>query len=98
VPTYKIERPNQKPRIVDAPNKAAARAHVAKSEISVSVIGATEAFRLAQDPDISLEVAGEEAPLAQEPEPPLSAGQAGAGQDADEQGNNLRDADEDDTK
>jgi hypothetical protein len=62
------------------------------------VIGATEAFRLAQDPDISLEVAGEEAPLAQEPEPAQPIGQAGAGQDADEQGNNLRDEDEDELK
>jgi hypothetical protein len=95
VPTYKIERPNQKPRIVDAPNKAAARAHVAKSEISVSVIGATEAFRLAQDPDISLEVAGEEAPLAQEPQEPLGIGQAGAGQDATKDGRTVdRDGDE----
>ena len=95
MPTYKCERPDQKPRIVDAPNKAAARAHVAKSEISVSIIGATEAFRLAQDPDITLETAGEGATLSQEPAKPQAIGTAGAGQDATKQGTTVdRDGDE----
>lgn len=84
MPTYKIEREGRKPRIVDAPNPGAARQHVARSEISVSKIGATEAFRLAQDPDITLEIAGAEATPAEEPREPDMAGGVGGGQQMQE--------------
>jgi hypothetical protein len=63
MPTYKVDRPDQKPRVVDAPNPAAARNHVANDEITVSKITASEAFKLASD-GAKLETAGEEAPKA----------------------------------
>lgn len=48
MPTYRIDRPNQdKPRVVDAANPAQARQHVAKDELKVTSIGASEAFKLA---------------------------------------------------
>jgi hypothetical protein len=60
MPTYKIDRPKQeKPRVVDAPNPAAARQHVARSELTVTKISASEAFKLAKD-GVELETAGEE--------------------------------------
>jgi hypothetical protein len=86
LPTYRVDRPDQKPRIVDAPNPAAARQHVAKSDISVSMITASDAFKLAQDGAV-LETAGEQLMASgEEPKPPLSLGQAGAGQDSTEDG------------
>jgi hypothetical protein len=59
MPTYKIDRPD-KARVVDAPNPAAARLHVAKSEITVTKIGASEAFKLAGE-GVTLETANEPA-------------------------------------
>lgn len=64
MPTYKVERPGQKPRIVDAPNPAGARNHVAYDEITVSKITASQAFALAGD-GARLETVGE---VLQEPE------------------------------
>lgn len=59
MPTYKIDRPNQdKPRVVDATNPAAARQHVARDELTVTKITASEAFGLAKD-GVTLETAGE---------------------------------------
>jgi hypothetical protein len=65
MPTYKVERPDQHPRVVDAPNPAAARNHVANDEIKVSKITASEAFKLASD-GATLETAGEEAPKVEQ--------------------------------
>ncbi len=67
MPTYKVERPGQKPRIIDAPNPAAARQHVARSELAVTTITASQAFALARD-GATLETAGETAnPIGGDP-------------------------------
>lgn len=59
MPTYRIDRPNQdKPRVVDASNPAAARQHVAKSELKVTKIEARDAFALAND-GVELETAAQ---------------------------------------
>jgi hypothetical protein len=63
MPTYKVSRDLQDPRVVEAPNPAAARNHVANDEITVTKIGAKEAFELmAKTPGLLLETAGEAAP------------------------------------
>lgn len=48
MPTYRVDRPGQeKPRIIDAANPAQARQYVARSELKVTTITASEAFKLA---------------------------------------------------
>jgi hypothetical protein len=74
MPTYKVERPGQKPRVVDAPNPAAARNHVANDEITVSKITASVAFKLASD-GAKLETAGEEPPKPQPPRESFDSGE-----------------------
>lgn len=60
MPTYRVDRPGQKPRIIDAPNPAAARQHVSRSELVVTMITASQAFALAHE-GATLELAGETA-------------------------------------
>lgn len=77
MPTYKVDRPGQKPRIVDAPNPANARAHVANDEITVTKITASEAFKLAVG-GARLEVSGITAPeteAEQQERKPLVSGE-----------------------
>ena len=58
MPTYVVDRPGQKPRVVEAATPAAARHHVAQDELKVRKIETREAFALAND-GVSLEKAGE---------------------------------------
>lgn len=59
MPTYRIDRTGaDKPRVVEAPNPAAARQHVAKDELNVRKIEVSEAFALASE-GVKLEKAGE---------------------------------------
>ncbi len=61
MPTYAVYREGRKPRVIEAPNPAAARQHVATDELSVRKIEVSEAFALAND-GVRLEKAGEVLP------------------------------------
>lgn len=66
MPTFKITSTRGgNPRVVEAANSAAARAHVAKRELTVARLTTREAFQLSGQ-GIELETAGEDAPT---PEP-----------------------------
>ncbi len=58
MPVYRVERPDQKARVVEAKTPAGARAHVAADEITVTKITTAEAMRLGND-GVKLETAGE---------------------------------------
>ncbi len=79
MPTYKItnKRDIQNPRVVDAQNPAAARAHVASDELAVERIDVSTAFKLASA-GVKLETAGEEAA------PPQQQQQGGGSEQEDD--------------
>lgn len=82
-PVYLCERKNQDPRIVEAPNPAAARQFVARTEITVTKMGVSEAFAHSNR-GARLEVAGEEPIVAEEPRAPSGIGEVGGYQEVEE--------------
>lgn len=62
MPLYTVTnaRDIENPRVVEAPNPQAARAHVARDELTVTKCTTADAFRLAQN-GVELETAGVEA-------------------------------------
>lgn len=76
MPTYKITnaRDIESPRVVEADNPAAAKAHVAKTELTVERIDVATAFRLASN-GVTLETAGEEPPKAEPKREPFDSGE-----------------------
>lgn len=61
LPLYALRYPGvEKPRVVAARNKRAARSHCAKSFV-IETVGAREAFELAKQ-GVAIEVAGSKAP------------------------------------
>lgn len=78
MPIYKVDRQGRDPRVVEAPNPAAARRHVANDEFTVSILSAKDAFALSNK-GAKLETAGEEP--EPEKQPHGHGGMAGA--DAD---------------
>ena len=81
MPVYKCERKGQDPRIVEAPNPGAARQHVAKTEITVTKIGTSEAFDHSNR-GLKLEIAGQIQPSPDDetPRAPAEIGQVGGAQ------------------
>ena len=60
MPVYVVEvQGTNTKRLVDAPNQASARGHVARQVISTKVVGVAEAFKLAKEGS-DIETVGEE--------------------------------------